>query len=515
MDNRPGPPAASALLPALWGTVLALALIGPPCLSAPAKESTAAPSGPAANVAVSSPTSPSAGAVRSDVGPAGSPGATPAPPANHIANPGGAASPASPNGSPSAPASGPATPSTGDGDPGSTSSANGPAAGGAAPDASTAPAAHSAPPAAAPVDAAAAAATNSTAQAHRTAARPVRREEREASDTPASPERRAEKVRYVEVQPVTPGRPWQDKLIASAVLGALLGLLWLLLPVLINRTVRDVNLRYYVRKDSRLAVGMALVLGLAPIWIESSHDLGIGLGVFSAGTAFALQEVIASFAGWLVICTTRSIRVGDRIEVGGVKGDVIDIGVLRTSVMELGAWITGEYYSGRIVQVSNATVFKGPLYNYSRAIGLIWDEVKITVPLASNWIKARDILKAVGDLHAGPYVDEGRVGIERMANSYLFEQVQVEPTVVLFPGTGSLAGSLDLALRYLVDLKVRRRIKDQIIADVLERLATDAPDLGTTAITVKDSEAAAPPSDGTAPPGTAPPGTPVGPGSPK
>jgi small-conductance mechanosensitive channel len=69
------------------------------------------------------------------------------------------------------------------------------------------------------------------------------------------------------------------------------------------------------------------------------------LGVAGAGIAFALQEVIASFAGWLAIMFGGF--TGDRVQLGGIKGDVMDIGVLRTTIMETGngltAIITAEY----------------------------------------------------------------------------------------------------------------------------------------------------------------------------
>ena len=70
-----------------------------------------------------------------------------------------------------------------------------------------------------------------------------------------------------------------------------------------------------------------------------SDQLGsftVALGVAGAGIAFALQEVIASVAGWVAVSFARFYRTGDRVQLGGIKGDVIDIGVLRTTLMEVG-----------------------------------------------------------------------------------------------------------------------------------------------------------------------------------
>jgi small-conductance mechanosensitive channel len=84
-----------------------------------------------------------------------------------------------------------------------------------------------------------------------------------------------------------------------------------------------------------------------------------------AGIAFAHQEIIVSIAGCIAITFGRYYKVGDRILLGGVKGDVIDISVLRTTIMECGSWVDGDLYNGRVVGLANSFLFKDPVYNYS------------------------------------------------------------------------------------------------------------------------------------------------------
>jgi small-conductance mechanosensitive channel len=61
----------------------------------------------------------------------------------------------------------------------------------------------------------------------------------------------------------------------------------------------------------------------------------------------------------------RFYNTGDRVQLGGIKGDVMDIGVLRTTIMETGQWVDGDLYNGRIVLIANSYVFKEPVFNYS------------------------------------------------------------------------------------------------------------------------------------------------------
>lgn len=111
--------------------------------------------------------------------------------------------------------------------------------------------------------------------------------------------------------------------------------------------------------------GYILVLFL--VGVVFSDKLGgitITLGVAGAGIAFALREVITSFAGWLGILFGGFYNTGDRVQLGGIKGDVIDIGVLRTTVMEIGEWVDADLYNGRTVRIANSFVFSEPVFNY-------------------------------------------------------------------------------------------------------------------------------------------------------
>ena len=103
---------------------------------------------------------------------------------------------------------------------------------------------------------------------------------------------------------------------------------------------------------------------------------------------FALQEVIMSIAGWIAIVTGDFYKSGDRVMVGGIKGDVIDLGVLRTTVMELGDWVDGDLYNGRIVRIANSFVFKEPVFNYSSDFPFLWDEIKIPIQYGSDHERA-------------------------------------------------------------------------------------------------------------------------------
>lgn len=123
--------------------------------------------------------------------------------------------------------------------------------------------------------------------------------------------------------------------------------------------------------------------------------------VAGAGIAFALLEVIASFAGWLAIMFGGFYKTSDRVQLGGIKGDVMDIGVLRTTLMEIGDWVNGDSYNGRIVLIANSYVFKEPVFNYPGDFPFLWDEIKIPIQYGSNYEKANEIFQRAGTEVAG------------------------------------------------------------------------------------------------------------------
>ena len=98
---------------------------------------------------------------------------------------------------------------------------------------------------------------------------------------------------------------------------------------------------------------------------------------------------------------TEVFRVGDRVMMGGVKAGVIDLSPLRTSIMEIGSpgagedsdvWVRARQYPGRVVTVSNKTVFAEPLYNYSQGFDYIWEKIAVPLAYTTGWERGKTIL---------------------------------------------------------------------------------------------------------------------------
>lgn len=239
--------------------------------------------------------------------------------------------------------------------------------------------------------------------------------------------------------------------------------------------------RYKSRKVISFASYLIIVLFITIVFYEKLGGLTVALGVAGAGVAFALQEVIASLAGWIAVSFGGFYSTGDRVQLGGIKGDVIDIGVLRTTLMELGEWIDGDQYSGRIVRIANSFVFKEPVFNYSQDFPFVWDEVRIPIAFGSDYDEARKIVKQTGDEVIGDYAKSAESEWKNLVRKYLIEDATIEPMVTMTANDTFVL----FTLRYIVDFKKRRSTKDRLFTGILNKLnSTENVDLNNTAAIV-------------------------------
>lgn len=234
----------------------------------------------------------------------------------------------------------------------------------------------------------------------------------------------------------------------------------------LSRYIKDQNNSYRSKKAINVVGYFLILLLISIIYRESLGTLTVFFGIAGAGIAFALQEVIVSLAGWIAILFTDIYKTGDRVLMGDIKGDVIDIGVLRTTIMEIGGWVEGDLYNGRIVRIANSFVFKEPVYNYSADFPFLWDEIKVPIQYGSNYTMARKIIYDAAQEVVGDYSDEAEQQWKIMTRKFLIENASTQPMVNIIANDNWV----EYTLRYVVDYKKRVGVKDQLFTKILERV---------------------------------------------
>lgn len=252
--------------------------------------------------------------------------------------------------------------------------------------------------------------------------------------------------------------------IATILIGLII--IWLVIKAIQKNFIsklKDNNHRYKTKKISTFAGYLFSIILITIVFSNKLGGFTIALGVAGAGIAFALQEVIASFAGWLAILFGGFYKTGDRVQLGGIKGDVMDIGVLRTTVMEIGQWVDGDLYNGRIVLIANSFIFKEPVFNYSGDFPFLWDEIKIPIQYGSNYEKAKVLFVEIAKKTVGDLTTVSQEKWHALQKEFLLENAQTEPMITLIANDNWV----EFTLRYVVNFRKRRFTKSELFTQIL------------------------------------------------
>jgi small-conductance mechanosensitive channel len=222
--------------------------------------------------------------------------------------------------------------------------------------------------------------------------------------------------------------------------------------------------RYHVRKMVTATAYIIIVAFITILFADRLQHVGFAVGLFGAGVVVALQDVIASYGGFIAIGFNNLYRVGDRIQVNETKGDVIDISIMRTTVMETGNWVSRDFYNGRIVRIPNSAVLKGLVCNYSQGFRFVWDELKVRLTCGSDHEHAREMLLRVAKETVRDYLVEAQGSWKGVVENYRIQNRSLEPTVTLDVSDGSL----EFSLSYIVDYTKRTNVRDQLFTKIVD-----------------------------------------------
>jgi small-conductance mechanosensitive channel len=225
--------------------------------------------------------------------------------------------------------------------------------------------------------------------------------------------------------------------------------------------------RYKVRKFVVFSGYLIMLLFLAILFEDRLGRLSVTLGVVGAGVAVALQDVVGSIAGAFSIGFSKLYGVGDRVQIGDTRGDVIDIGLLRTTLMETGNWVSKDLHNGRIVRIPNNIVLKVAVFNYSQGFRFVWDEIKVLFTTTTDCQLAREMLLRVAKEAIGEYLIEAQTSWKVMSEYYRGPNPTLEPTVALVVH----AGSLEFSVSYVVDYTRRTAMQDQLFTRIVQEVA--------------------------------------------
>jgi len=257
-------------------------------------------------------------------------------------------------------------------------------------------------------------------------------------------------------------------------------LIAVLLRALLRMTVGSragTRFHFWARQAVSLLLAAVVILAIASIWFDNPARVATVLGLVTAGIAFALQRVITAVAGYFIILRGKTFNVGDRIVMGGVRGDVIALSFMQTKIMEMGQpppvqsdepamWVKSRQFTGRIVTVTNDKIFDEPVYNYTDQFPYVWDEISLPVRYSDDRAAAERILLDAARNHALRSGRMEREELDRLQERYGIAVGDIDPRVYW-----RLTDNwLELTVRFLAPDHGTRELKDAMSREILSAL---------------------------------------------
>lgn len=236
---------------------------------------------------------------------------------------------------------------------------------------------------------------------------------------------------------------------------------------LVRRYVEDVRRHYQWRRFVNYLAGVTALLLIGWVWLPGLREIGVVLGLASAGIAIALRDPIVSIFGWIFILARRPFVVGDRIEINDQIGDVIDIRMFQTYLLECRNWIDGDQSTGRVLLVPNNTIFTATLANYTHALEYIWDEIVVRLTFESDWRKAKSLLTEIAETHVAPLSADAQQKLRQMSGEHLIVYQKLTPIVY----TTVKEWGVQLSIRYLTPPRQRRSADQRMWEAILDAFA--------------------------------------------
>lgn len=238
------------------------------------------------------------------------------------------------------------------------------------------------------------------------------------------------------------------------------------------RYVHDVRRRYQFLLLRRIVLWIVIAIVVASAFASELGTLATFAGLLTAGIAVALQNVILSVAGYFFLIGKYGVRVGDRVQIAGVTGDVIDIGLVRLHIMEVLNEGSDARPTGRAVVFSNSVVFQpnAGIFKQIPGTNFVWHEITLTLAAESNYhVVEKRLMQAVQSVYSEyqAEMETQRRKLEQSLNQTSVRELTPDSRVRL------TQSGLEVVIRYPVELRNATSIDDRMARAVLDAISKE------------------------------------------
>jgi small-conductance mechanosensitive channel len=226
----------------------------------------------------------------------------------------------------------------------------------------------------------------------------------------------------------------------------------------------EIRMRWHLRLGQ--ATLLLLVLGVLVLWGSEIQAMALSAVAIAAAIVIALKELILCISGSIYRAASDCLNVGDRIEIGSVRGEVISYGLLTTTLLQIGP---NHMRSGCVVVVPNSLLLSQPLVNETITDDYLLHTFTIHLDQTEDWQAAERILVEVANAVTAEHREAARRHMAQLTKKYGLKSINVTPRVTI---TVPEAGKVDLAVRVPAPAKTKGAVEQEITRRFLKRRAT-------------------------------------------
>lgn len=253
-----------------------------------------------------------------------------------------------------------------------------------------------------------------------------------------------------------------NKIVVSTLSIIAIILIYILFKKSINRNVNSIKKRFRFNKILKNAMIVLAIILILFIWIQAINALVLIALIGGAFTIVMLRGLTHNIIGYFVIKYRKYFKIGQRIELDDIIGDVIDINPISFTLLEVRNWLSSDSDTGRVIQVPNSIIFEKTIEIIGLENIFILHEIGYTLSFDSSWQEAESIMRQAGDL----YVKETlKPSIEENSEYYLQNKEKIDPVFSL--NTNELG--IIVTLRYLVDYRNGTSVRTRLQREILDK----------------------------------------------
>lgn len=266
---------------------------------------------------------------------------------------------------------------------------------------------------------------------------------------------------------------WDDQVRARGQLALhniIASFLWIIVALLaasaasrlIERSFAQVTLErkqlVTLRGVARFSVEALAVLVILLTLFGSPNNMSTILGLAGAGLTVALKDFVVAFFGWFVLMGSNGVRVGDWVEINGVRGEVIEIDLMRTVLLETGNWTEPGRPTGRKISFLNGYAVEGTYFNFTTAGQWLWDELQLVIPWRADPYALADQISAMVTKETEQNASVAEQDWQHATRRYGVRPLSAKPTVSLKPREDGI----EVTVRYIARATERAELRSRL-----------------------------------------------------